>query len=259
MAGTDKLRNRMLALYDKYEKAPAKKIEDKVSKYLLEQSGRIQKHVEAFDDKKSKPTKKEAEKQAEKVLKAYNFEADVLSFYKSIFPLLVMSGDIGNNLSNLVLYADAKDYKTFAIIEPKYLKFLKDYGLNQAKQITDTTKLKARSVIAEGIEKGLSYSDIGKNISDKFIEITPGRAKTIAETEVHTTFMATRELNAQAGGFKEKLWLSSKDKSVRPRHQVFDKVGWVPFDYLWDSMAFPGDPRGSARNTIRCRCDLLYR
>lgn len=260
MAVSDKVAKRVMAQYDKTEKPVVLKIEKVVLKYLLEQSEKLLKHVNSFNDTKSNKRSEESLNGAKKLLKTYDFEEDANKLYKTLFPLLVMSGEVGNDLANIVLYAEEESYQLFSVIEPRYLKWLKAYGTDQSKFITETTKTKATNIIADGIENGLSYSAIGEELSNRLNGISQGRATNIAATEVHTTFMSARNFNAEVGGFKEKAWLSSRDKAVRPKHQVYDSLGWVDFDYLFGGrMKYPGDPNGTPDDVIRCRCDIMYK
>lgn len=251
-------RNKIRKLYDKYEKNIANKIRRELIKYFNEQIDRLAKHVRNKINKKD-VSEDDAQKQADNILKDYNIENDIKELQVTMFPLLYTAGELGNDLANIRLYAGEGDYQIFSIIEKRYLTYLRSHGLTLAKEVNKTTMNRTRRIIAKGLIKGQSYDEIAKNIqaTKKF---SYNRARTIAETEVHTSFMVTRDLNAKSGGFKEKHWMDSDDASVRPTHRRYDNMGWVKFDYVYDNdVSFPGDPKGSPKNVIRCRCEISYR
>lgn len=260
MTLSDKKRNKVLGLYDKYEKNPRAKLEKKLLKYFSEQRIRLYKHFSEYDDKQSTKSEEDADSESEKLLDTYSFDDEEKLLLKVIYPSLVLSGEIGNELANIILYANEEDFKVFSMIEPKYLEFLNEYGTEQSKFITNTTRNEAKKILVDGVEKGLSYKDMAKNLSKHLGDLSVGRAENIATTEVHTSFMTARSLNAKVAGFKEKAWISSKDASVRSTHQVYDKLGWVDIDYKYGGvMLYAGDPKGSVKELARCRCDMLYR
>lgn len=259
-----KKRDKITKLYDKYSKKPEQKFQKPLVKFFKSQSKRISKAIKAkYPDKKDNPkiTKEEAEKQAKKILEtSYSFNTDIKELTKLLKPLLHQSANVGNDLANIRLYSKADDYIDFSIVEQEYLKFLDEYGVNLAKNLTETTINNTRRVLRDGIIKGESYSTMAKNIVEYTDIHSVERAKLIAETEVHTTFMVTRDINATNAGFKEKHWMDSDDSVVRPWHRAYDNKGWVAMDYLWGGvMRFPGDPSGSARENARCRCEIQYR
>lgn len=263
MSISKKKRKQAIKLYDKYEKNIAKKIENKLVRYFNAQGKRIATAVKKEMNKKAdtKITKEEAEKQAESIIKkSYNFTTDIAELRNILAPLLLAAGTLGNELANIRLYASKEDYQLFAVIEDKYLKFLDQHGLKQAKNITETTRKNASRVIRDGIINGRSYTEIVDDIVAYTKIHSRARARTIAATEVHTSFLTARDLNAREGGFKEKHWLDSDDASVRPNHVRYDNMGYVDIDYVYDNdVSYPGDYRGSASNIVNCRCEISYK
>jgi len=135
-------------------------------------------------------------------------------------------------------------------------------GLKRSKSINDTTIDDVNSIIQAGLESGLSIPEISKNIRTAATELTRNRAATIAITEVHAASMFASIESAKATGLKlMKEWAAVEDHRTRPTHAAADgqkvdmdqkfKVG----GYLMDR---PGDPTAPAKETIRCRCALLY-
>jgi hypothetical protein len=96
------------------------------------------------------------------------------------------------------------------------------------------------------------------------------RAETIIRTEVNRTFsIATQKRMDQSderlrGGLK-KYWLDADDDRVRDAHREAGKAYGLggdpgpipvgkPFIVDGEKLMFPRDPKGSAGNTINCRC-----
>jgi len=251
-------------MYDKYEKNVAKRHQKKIVKYLRAQGRRISKAIitknnDTKDD--NNMTEKEAEELARKILdNSYDFEDDIKSLDALLFSMVLVSGEVGNELANIRLFAKESDYQLFSVIDKEYTKYARKYSLVQSKLITDTTKKRTRKILADGMLKGESYQQISKNIVDNVDNLSVARAQAIASTEIHSSFMVARDIKASTAGFKEKKWMDSDDSVVRPWHKKYDDEGWVAIDYLWGGiMRFPGDPFGTAREVIRCRCEISYR
>lgn len=93
-----------------------------------------------------------------------------------------------------------------------------------------------------------------------------GRADTIARTEALAALNggAYRAGQARQDVFGEALhkqWIATPDQRVRPSHWLAD--GQVvsldePFRVGGERLQFPHDPRGSAAETINCRCTLNW-
>jgi hypothetical protein len=253
--------------YDRYEKNLLKKYIPIVKKFLDKQTVSIAKAIKKIPEKKQddKLTEEEiranAEVEATKLFdKNYDIERDIPELQITLFPLLFSAGNIGNDLANIMLYATEGDYQLFNIIEPKYLEFIETHGLEMSKSINTTSRKRAIRIMRDGIIKGERYSTIADTLLKEMKEQNIARARTIVATEVHASFMTARDINAESGGFKEKHWLSSKDKVVRPWHAKYDNEGWVKFSHKWGGvMKFPGDPAGSAKENANCRCDISYR
>ena len=161
MAISNKVKKRMLKMYDRYEKNILIKIKKDIRKYLEAQGERISKaiierHVDTKEDEYTDGMdEQESIEESKEILDAaYNFDEDIKELTNLLVDLLILSGETGNELANIRLYSDESDYKLFGIIEESYLKFLDEYGLKQAKEITDTTIKNTRRVIKEGLIQG---------------------------------------------------------------------------------------------------------
>lgn len=98
----------------------------------------------------------------------------------------------------------------------------------------------------------------------------PVDAERIIRTEVNRTFsIATQKRMDQSderlGGVLKKYWLDADDDRVRNAHRVAGEQYGLrgdpgpipvskPFIVGGEKLMFPRDPKGSAANTIQCRC-----
>lgn len=85
--------------------------------------------------------------------------------------------------------------------------------------VTETTKNQIATLIDNN--KGLNTNDLAKLINEKFVEISKGRAKTIARTE-SANLMNNANLNiANEVGMKYKIWIHGVNSpNERPHHKA---------------------------------------
>lgn len=132
------------------------------------------------------------------------------------------------------------------------LAYLKD-AITRA-QIEATELGLSRDATAELIETYVS--EMGKTI-------TPGRARIIAQTEMVTAANQAAIQGAKSTGLKfRKFWSTSGLERTRAthieneRHSV-EVNGLEENEVFPNGCKFPGDPDGSAEETINCRCTLI--
>jgi hypothetical protein len=114
-----------------------------------------------------------------------------------------------------------------------------------------------------------AIQQVAKTIKDpKLFGTAEARAEAIIRTEVNRTFSLSsfkRMEQAQERRVEVlKGWLDAGDNRVRPAHaEAAERYGEgdgipvnKPFIVDGEALMFPGDPRGSAENTINCRCRL---
>lgn len=122
--------------------------------------------------------------------------------------------------------------------------------------IQKTSKKILAKIIQKGMGEGLSNTDIAKNLVKNGRISTPFRAKTIAITETHTAAVKSVDSAIKSTRIEmEREWVANIDKRTRPDHVDADGqrvaqdgmfiIGGIP-------MAYPGDPRGGADQTVRC-------
>lgn len=146
-----------------------------------------------------------------------------------------------------------------------------DFLRSQAASVTRTTskttadELRAAlSALAQGELANASLAEQVAAVRAAIDEVFAGRkndALTIARTETTRAYnFATREAWTQSEVVEAQEWLTAGDSAVRETHAEVDG-DIVPlggsFRVGGDELEYPGDPSGSAEETINCRCTLL--
>lgn len=116
-----------------------------------------------------------------------------------------------------------------------------------------------------------AVKQVARTIRDpKTFGTAEARAEAIVRTETNRTFSLAaskrmEQAEARLGTTLKKAWLDAGDHRVRPAHReaarTYSVKGAIPtkeaFIVDGEELMFPLDPRGSAANTINCRCRLL--
>lgn len=123
-----------------------------------------------------------------------------------------------------------------------------------------------RGDLAEGLDAGESVPQLRERVGaalqvDRFGYMAERIARTESHTAVeggtHSSLLAWQE---ESGERMYQRWIATPGERTRFAHRVVSGQT-VPIDEPFivdgESLAFPGDPRGSARNTISCRCSTL--
>lgn len=133
--------------------------------------------------------------------------------------------------------------------------------LKQSDLITGTSRKIVEKIILQGVSDGKGEKVIAKNIKDAFKgEIATYRARTIARTETGIASSYAQDLGAKESGLDfTKIWTPVGDDATRDGHMGVLPVGMNQnFIVNGESLEYPNDPRGSAKNTINCRCVCRY-
>jgi len=134
---------------------------------------------------------------------------------------------------------------------------------------------KLRPILNEGIKQGLGIASIAEmivaNIEEYSGPFSAYRATRIARTEIISTSNWAGLQSIKAAGIQdqvEKFWMPAIDDRTRMEHAEMENHLSIPLDGFFqvrrpdgafDTMQYPGDPRGSAANKINCRCSIGYR
>ncbi len=148
-------------------------------------------------------------------------------------------------------------------------KWSRRQGAQKIRGIQDTTKNTIAKIIRRGQSDGESHREIAKRIRKTSAAINPHRSRTIALTETHTAAVKSVDVAVASTRIEmEREWVSAKDDRTRTRgrHNPWEhfksfKNGGADgekvaqdglFKGTGQALRFPGDPRGSAGNVIRC-------
>lgn len=207
----------------------------------------------------NKISNEEAEKQANEIAdNIFKTDEGVQTIMTALLPFYINAGELSAQFFGQIHLTDEETGKLFGIIRDDYTEWLDEYGGNQIVRINETTKLLTRDIIKQGLINGDSTDKIVKSLSDSIAEYSVKRAKTIAETEMHNSFMRANFVSANSSGFKYKKWISAQDASVRSFHQALNgKVVKIDEDFK-PGLGFPGDSRAAAKETVRCRCIIRF-
>lgn len=153
-----------------------------------------------------------------------------------------------------------------------YIKYIQaylgsDFFSDSVSQIVSTYYDDIKKVIQDGIAEEQTREQIAKTIAVRMPSISDYRAKTIAITETHrassyASESRAKDMSQELGVVMLKDWIPVSDSRTRNTHSAMASAEPIPIDQMFtvggEKMSRPGDPRGSAANTIRCRCIMRY-
>ena len=121
--------------------------------------------------------------------------------------------------------------------------------LREVKGITDTV----RQDVLDALKKpNIEEGDI-KAIIKSGLDISEGRAGTIARTEIAGITADAEIMALQEAGVTHITWFSMQDAKVRPSHQIDGQTVEIgrPFS---NGLLYPHDPAGPVEEVVNCRC-----
>lgn len=145
---------------------------------------------------------------------------------------------------------------SFDLFRPEMLDHISQYGLDQAKNINDTTKMGLRTTIEEGVASGESIPEIRDRVMGVFDDASRNRATTIARTETHNTVSSGTFKTYKLAGVKRKEWLTSIDGRERPSHYEINGQVRNMDESFSNGLDYPG-ASGPAEEVVNCRCCLI--
>lgn len=125
-----------------------------------------------------------------------------------------------------------------------------------AQQITDTTFNQLQKQFKESLENQESRQELVKRIENTYDDISKGRAKTIARTEVQGAMQKGTFEGYQQSGVPIKIWVAVIDGKTRDSHRALDGEEVDIRSPFSNGLMFPSDPSGEASQTINCRCSI---
>lgn len=141
--------------------------------------------------------------------------------------------------------------------------WINTYSFAKTRTITELIREEARKALAVSVSKGESSSQLAKRLARV---IGGKRVKwaliRMARTEVHAASeKGSFEAARSSGLIVVKEWAALEDRRTRLSHAIADgqlRELDVVFSVGADHLMFPGDPNGSGKETINCRCVALY-
>lgn len=123
--------------------------------------------------------------------------------------------------------------------------------------ITETTKNIIRQVLEQAQTEGWGVTETVNEILKKTKEVNMHRARVITRTESVRAMNVGSLLGADKSSIVlDKEWITARDERVRSSHRLLDGKTLDMEDTFANGCAFPGDPNGSAKETINCRCTI---
>ena len=145
-------------------------------------------------------------------------------------------------------------------------KWAKEYREAIAGILNTSTKEMVWNLVYRILRNNLAL-EIGKVldlIKEQIIKLIPEvtrRARTVAQPEAIKAANTARYYAAILAGMTKKTWRTVGDNKVRDWHRVANGQT-VPilgsFTVHGESLRYPGDPKGTVGNIIRCRCWIDY-
>lgn len=113
-----------------------------------------------------------------------------------------------------------------------------------------------RAILAEGVAAGEGIPDLADRLRSVFDDLSSWRAETIARTETVGGHNASSRLVAvDSGVVTRRRWLSASDARVRDTHAALNGYETQGLEDRYpNGLLHPGDPSGSAEESINCRC-----
>lgn len=144
--------------------------------------------------------------------------------------------------------------------------WLKGYAADTAALLNKSTLEMIERIVAISVRNNIdkSLKEIIRAVEDKlneFFKQAKKRARQIAQNEVLKVSNNARYLAALSTGKKKKKWVTRADGRVRVGHRAaHGQTVNIKDDFTinGERLRYPGDPRGSASNVIRCRCWVEY-
>lgn len=129
-------------------------------------------------------------------------------------------------------------------------------------QAQELVRLATEQAIADGLDEKQTAMLIQRYIAEKGGQLSRLRSRIISRTESHSASNASTQMAAKASGLPmQKEWIASGGERTRISHASAhgQKVEMdEPFIVGGERLMQPGDPSGSAKEVINCRCVAGY-
>lgn len=194
-------------------------------------------------------------------MRFYPWNSDMIVVLRKIYK---RAGLLGAVTSYRELLNDTKDtkYRGFGFNQEwidQVLEYLQIHILNKAViPITETTKKFILLTVEKAVEEGRGIDWIVNRITDN--EILETRARIIARTETIRAANTGHMIGAKKFPYEvTKGWLAARDHRTRHSHRAVNGQKVDEDEKFSNGLLYPGDPEGSAKETINCRCRVIYK
>jgi hypothetical protein len=175
---------------------------------------------------------------------------------------------LGATLPDMLVDAGADVLEGF-LPPPEEAKAFIDERENLMSGVAQETFDSVKNELQQGLDKGESYRELSRRLSNKFDEISEGRGETVASTEVASAYGYARNEAMKQSGASHKMWLGSGRPpgtlhGMRPAHASAHYAAQTvaidkPFRVGGERLMFPTDSSLGAgpEMTINCHCVAL--
>ncbi len=220
-------------------------------------------------------------KQVKKLLKDYGYEPEKKCLAKAVGDDVVMrivfdlktendklrvinrtyftqAAELGSRqIADEVNYEGSVDELAEKVNSSKFIKRKLEVSNIKLTKVNDATKKRVGKLLKDSINSGESL----QQITDKIDDVLGGnrkRALVVARTQVSGAVSGGRHQSMKEAGVKKRRWVTSGDvDTVRPDHRKANgqivKID-EPFNVGSENLMYPGDPSGSPKNIVNCRC-----
>lgn len=150
----------------------------------------------------------------------------------------------------------------FDISNPNVIDYLDNKVFEFSKGINETTQDKLRNTLKEGYEAGEGIPELTERVEGIFKHLIgddPSRMRAIARTEIISASNFGSLEGYRQSGIKKKGWLTAIDGRERDSHsEANGQEVDVDESFIVDGeeLMVPGDPEGSPKNIVNCRCTI---
>lgn len=136
------------------------------------------------------------------------------------------------------------------------IEYFRVYLLDSVDTINNTTRDWIRRKLDQGFTQGYSVDEIVREINNR--EYLGHRAEVIVRTESVRAANYGVQKGAETYEFKTvKEWVSVRDDRTRHSHRLVDRQTAELDSSFSNGLKFPGDPEGSAKEVVNCRCAMV--
>jgi len=128
-------------------------------------------------------------------------------------------------------------------------------------QVNETTeKVLQDRLTAAAVTDRISVQEYSQILDQTFEDLSSWRAETIARTEMVGSFNgASRQAAVDSQVPVAREWMATEDGRTRESHNNIDGYRTTSMsDPYPNGLMYPGDPSGSPKETINCRCVELF-